>query len=79
MDELTATKANVLELHGNSDHIFCCTFPSCEIALYSPFEVQNLTASPLETGTLCVNGNQRLASCCVHADASAESKQQHDV
>lgn len=51
MDELTATKASVLELHGNSDHIFCCTFPSCEIALYSPFEVQDLTASLLEIGT----------------------------
>lgn len=76
MDELTATTANVLELHGNADHIFCFTFPSCEIALYSPFEVQDL---PLETGTVCVNVNQRFASCCVHADASAESKQQQDL
>lgn len=71
MDELTAT----MTLHGNSDHIFCCAFPSCEIVFYSLFEVQDLTTPLLETGTLCVNGNQRLASCCVHADASAESKQ----
>lgn len=50
MDELTAT----MTLHGNSDHIFCCTFPSCEIVFYSLFEVQDLTTPLLETGTLCV-------------------------
>lgn len=53
IDELMATKVSVLVWHDNSDHVFSCPFLSCEIALYFPFEVQDLTNPLLETGTVC--------------------------
>lgn len=57
-NELSTTKVSVLEWHDNSGHILSHPFLSCEIALYSPFEAQDLTTPLLGTGTLCVNGNQ---------------------